>query len=252
MVSGGSGITPFISIIRDLIAMSQTTTTCETPKITLVCAFKKASDIAMLDLILPSSGLKLSSDLNIQIEAFITKDNEPSDEETQKIRTVWFKPSPSDRPISAILGPNSWLWLAAILSSSFIIFLIVVGVMTRYYIYPIDQNKSKYNAASRSILYLLVLCVSIMMTSSAAVLWNKKKYKVEGSKQVQNVDVPSPTSSPSLWTDREIESTPKESLVQCTNLHFGERPDLKSELYILFSLIYILKIYIFVVVVIWV
>ena len=91
-----------------------------------------------------------------------------------------------------------------------------------------------------------------MMTSSAAVLWNKKKYKVEGSKQVQNVDVPSPTSSPSLWTDREIESTPKESLVQCTNLHFGERPDLKSELYILFSLIYILKIYIFVVVVIWV
>ncbi|KAL0642299.1 hypothetical protein Bca4012_040589 [Brassica carinata] len=228
MVSGGSGITPFISIIRDLIAMSQTTTTCETPKITLVCAFRKASDIAMLDLILPSSGLKLSSDLNIQIEAFITKDNEPSDEETQKIRTLWFKPSPSDRPISAILGPNSWLWLAAILSSSFIIFLIAVGIMTRYYIYPIDQNKSKYNAASRSILYLLVLCVSIMMTSSAAVLWNKKKYKVEGSKQVENVDVPSPTSSPSSWTDREIESTPQESLVQCTNLHFGERPDLKK------------------------
>ncbi|CAH2069114.1 unnamed protein product [Thlaspi arvense] len=229
MVSGGSGITPFISIIRDLISMTQTKL-CEIPKITLICSFKKASDISMLDLILPTSGLELPSDLNIQIEAFITKDKEPRNEETQTIRTLCFKPSPSDQPISAILGPNSWLWLAAILSSSLVIFLIVVGVMTRYYIYPIDQNKNKYNAASRSILCLLVLCVSIMTTSSAAVLWNKKNYNAESSKQVQNVDVPIPTSSPSSWADREIESTPQESLVQCTNLHFGERPDLKKYL----------------------
>ncbi|KAG7558129.1 Ferric reductase transmembrane component-like domain [Arabidopsis suecica] len=227
MVSGGSGITPFISIIRDLIAITQTTT-CEIPKITLICAFKNASDIAMLDLILPTSGLELSSDLNIQIEAFITKEKEPRNEETQKIRTIWFKPNLSDKPISAILGPNSWLCLAAILSSSTLIFMIIIGVMTRYYIYPIDQNKNKYNATSRSILYLLVLCVSIMVTSSAAVLWNKKKYNVESSKQVQNVDVPSPTFSPSSWAYREIESTPQESLVQCTNLHFGERPNLKK------------------------
>jgi len=68
------------------------------------------------------------------------------------------------------------------------------------------------------------------MTSSAAVLLNKKKYNVESSKQVQNVDVPSPTSSPSSFADREIESTPQESLVQCTNLHYGERPDLKKYL----------------------
>ncbi|CAN8324360.1 unnamed protein product [Cochlearia groenlandica] len=228
MVSGGSGITPFISIIRDLIAISQTTS-CEIPKINLICSFKKSSDISMLDLILPyTSGLQLSSDLNIQIEAFVTKDVEPRNEEINKIKTLWFKSSLSDHPISAILGPNSWLWLAAILSSSLVIFLIIIGVMTRYYIYPIDQNKNKYNAASRSILYLLVLCVSIMITSSVAVLWNKKKYNVESSKQVQNVDVPSPTLSPSSWAYREIESTPQESLVQCTNLHFGERPDLKK------------------------
>ncbi|ESQ37683.1 hypothetical protein EUTSA_v10028469mg [Eutrema salsugineum] len=229
MVSGGSGITPFISIIRDLIAMTQTTT-CELPKITLISAFKNSSDIAMLDLILPASGLELPTALNIQIEAFVTKENEPRNEETKDIKTLWFKPSPSDQPISAILGPNCWLWLAAILSSSLIIFLIIVGVMTRYYIYPIDLNKQKYNAAARNILYLLVLCVSIMMTSSATVLWNKKKYNVESSKQVQNVDVPSPTSSPSSWVNKEIESTPQESLVQCTNLHFGERPNLKKML----------------------
>ncbi|KAG2331058.1 hypothetical protein Bca52824_002238 [Brassica carinata] len=63
MVSGGSRITPFIFIIH----------------------------IGILDLILPSSGLELSSDLTIQVEAFITKDNEPSNEEMQKIRTIWFK-----------------------------------------------------------------------------------------------------------------------------------------------------------------
>jgi len=77
-----------------------------------------------------------------------------------------------------------------------------------------------------------------MATCSAAMLWNKKKYGKVESKQVQNVDRPSPTSSPtSSWgynSLREIESTPQESLVQRTNLHFGERPNLKSNIYMTF------------------
>ncbi|AEE27308.1 Riboflavin synthase-like beta-barrel [Arabidopsis thaliana x Arabidopsis arenosa] len=235
MVCGGSGITPFISVIRDLIATSQKET-CKIPKITLICAFKKSSEISMLDLVLPLSGLEteLSSDINIKIEAFITRDNDAGDEaKAGKIKTLWFKPSLSDQSISSILGPNSWLWLGAILASSFLIFMIIIGIITRYYIYPIDHNTNKiYSLTSKTIIYILVISVSIMATCSAAMLWNKKKYGKVESKQVQNVDRPSPTSSPtSSWgynSLREIESTPQESLVQRTNLHFGERPNLKK------------------------
>lgn len=240
MVSGGSGITPFISVIRDLIATSQNQS-CKIPKVTLICAFKNYSEISMLDLVLPLSGLQteLSPDINIKIETFITREKEAGIEATTgKIKTLWFKPSLSDQSISSILGPNSWLWLGAILSSSFLIFMIVIGIITRYYIYPIDHNTNKiYSSTSKTIIYILVLSVSIMATASAAMLWNKKKYSNVDNKQVQNVDVPSPMSSPTSWgynSLREIESSPQESLVQCTNIHFGERPNLKSNIYITF------------------
>ncbi|KAH0905358.1 hypothetical protein HID58_037185 [Brassica napus] len=233
MVSGGSGITPFISVIRDMIATSQNQK-CKIPKITLICAFKNSSEISMLHLVLPLSGLQteLSSDINIKIEAFITREKEPKSEATtEQIKTLWFKPSLSDQPISAILGPNSWLWLGGILSSSFLIFMIIIGIISRYYIYPIDHNTYKiYSWTSESIIYILVICVSIMATSSAAMFWNKKKYgnNVE-TKQVQNVELPSTTSSPTSCgynSMREIESSPQESLVQRTSLHYGERPNL--------------------------
>ncbi|KFK42543.1 hypothetical protein AALP_AA1G008100 [Arabis alpina] len=234
MVSGGSGITPFISIIRDMIATSQNQK-CKIPKITLICAFKHSSEISMLDLVLPLSGLEteLSSNIDIKIEAFITRDKEARSEAAmEKIKTLWFKPSLSDQSISSILGPNSWLWLGAILASSFLVFMIIIGIITRYYIYPIDHNTNKiYSLTSKTILYILVISVSIMGTSSAAMLWNKKKHGNVENKQVQNVDVPSPTSSPTSWgynSSREIESSPQQSLVQCTNLHFGERPNLKK------------------------
>ncbi|KAL0700459.1 hypothetical protein Bca4012_056581 [Brassica carinata] len=233
MVSGGSGITPFISIIRDVIATNQNQK-CKIPKITLICAFKSSSEISMLHLVLPLSGLQteLSSDINIKIEAFITREKEPrSDATTEQIKTLWFKPSLSDQPISSILGPNSWLWLGGILSSSFLIFMIIIGLITRYYIYPIDHNTYKiYSWTSETIIYILVICVSIMATSSAAMFLNKNKYgnNVE-NKQVKNVELPSTTSSPASCgynSMREIESSPQESLVQCTTLHYGERPNL--------------------------
>ncbi|KAF8113007.1 hypothetical protein N665_0058s0104 [Sinapis alba] len=228
MVSGGSGITPFISVIRDVIATSQTQK-CKIPKITLICAFKNSSEISMLDLVLPLSGLHtdLSSDINIKIEAFITREKEArsSDAATEQIKTLWFKPSLSDQPISSILGPNSWLWLCGILSSSFLIFMIIIGLITRYYIYPIDHNTYKiYSWTSETIIYILVISVSIMATSSAAMFLNKNKY-VE-NKQVQNVDIPSSTTSCGYNSMREIESSPQESLVQSTTLHYGERPNL--------------------------
>ncbi|CAH8304815.1 unnamed protein product [Eruca vesicaria subsp. sativa] len=231
MVCGGSGITPFISVIRDVIATSQNQK-CKIPKITLICAFKHSSEISMLNLILPLSGLQteLSSDINIKIEAFITREKEArSDASSEQIKTLWFRPNLSDQPISSILGPNSWLWLGGILSSSFLIFMIIIGIITRFYIYPIDHNTYKiYSWTSESIIYILAICVSIMATSSAAMFLNKTKYgnNMIQDKQVKNVDIPSTTSSPVPYSMREIESSPQESLVQCTTIHYGERPNL--------------------------
>lgn len=232
MVSGGSGITPFISIFRELIHMRETLK-CKTPNILLITSFKNSSDLTMLDLLLPISGAPSEfSKLELQIEAYVTREKQPTIQNQKHQTTIWFKPNPLDSAITPILGHNSWLWLGAIISSSFILFLILMGILTQFYIYPIDHNTNKiYSYSSRAVLNMLLICISIAITSSGAFLWNKRHNGMD-TKQIQNVEGTTPVGSPSSWVcneDRELESLPQQSLVQSTNLHYGERPDLKSE-----------------------
>ncbi|KAJ4837178.1 Ferric reduction oxidase 2, partial [Turnera subulata] len=234
MVSGGSGITPFISIIRELMFAS-TAYKCKTPQVLLICAFKNSSDLTMLDLILPMFATSSAvSNLHFKIEAYVTREKEPTTDNWRLLPAKWFKPLPTDTPISGILGPNSWLWLGAVLASSFAMFLIIIGLINRYYIYPIDHNTNQvFSYAQRAFLNMLVICISIGITASAAVLWNKRQ-NAKDRKQIQNMEGPTPVGSPYSGfynADRELESVPHESLVQLTNVHFGERPDLKRMLF---------------------
>ncbi|XP_044505692.1 ferric reduction oxidase 2-like [Mangifera indica] len=233
MVSGGSGLTPFISIIRELVCVANTATG-RTRQVLLVCAFKKSEDLTMLDLILPNSGITLDiSRLQLQIEAYVTREKEPTANNQKVLRTIWLKPDAADAPISSVLGPRSWLWLGAIISSSFVVFLLLIGILTRYYIYPIDHNSDMIYATTwRSAFNLLFVFVSIAMTATAAFFWNEKQQRKE-KKQVQNMETATPRASPGSWlynADRELERLPHQSFVEATKVHYGERPNLKKTL----------------------
>ncbi|KAI3681791.1 hypothetical protein L6452_36596 [Arctium lappa] len=233
MVSGGSGITPFISIFRELVFTTEILKS-KAPKILLISAFKDSSDLTMLELLLPTSGSPIEfSKLELQIEAYVTREKGTMTNDKKPVRTVWLKPKSSDGPITPILGPNGWLWLAAIISCSFAGFLLSMGLVTRFYIYPIDKNTYKvYSYGSRGALNMLLICVSIIITCGAGFWWNKNKNAME-SKQIQNMEGATPAGSPSLLfnMDRELESLPQQSIFQSTNVHFGERPDLKRMLF---------------------
>ncbi|KAK3428610.1 hypothetical protein EUGRSUZ_E00107 [Eucalyptus grandis] len=233
MVSGGSGVTPFISIIREFIFMS-TAFKSMTPKLTLICAFKNSSELTMLDLVLPISGTPSDlSNLQLQIEAYVTREKEATTQSPKQARAVWFKPSLLDEPLYAILGPSGWLWLGAIISVSFVMFLILIGIITRYYIYPIDPKQNEFPITVRAVLNILVMCVCIVIVASTAFVWNKRTNAKE-AKQIKHLNGSAGVHSPDSGlynAERELESLPHQSLVQATNLHFGERPDLKKMLF---------------------
>ncbi|XP_071725101.1 ferric reduction oxidase 2-like [Rutidosis leptorrhynchoides] len=231
MVSGGSGITPFISIIREYVLSDSANSKRKTPQILLVCAFKTTSDLDMLDLLVPISGSQFQIfNMQLQIEAYVTREKlQPTTREQHKSRIIWFKPNSTDSPMSPILGTNNFLWLGTIISSSFIIYLIIIGLINRYYIYPIDHNTGHiFPSSGKGAFNVLVICIAIAVTASSAVLWNKK----HNSKQIQNLEVVTPQGSPagslSCNAERELESLPQQSIVQATNVHYGERPNLKK------------------------
>nr|POE51174.1 ferric reduction oxidase 4 [Quercus suber] len=232
MVSGGSGITPFISIIREIIFRSQSAN-LHIPRVLLICAFKNSGDLTMLDLLLPISGTHTEiSKMQFQIEAYVTRENEQTFTESQKLlQTIWFKSDPSDSPVSATVGPNNWLWLGAIISSSFVMFLLFLGIVTRYYIFPIEHKTNEtYHFTLRALWDMFLVCICIFIASSAIFLWCKKQNAMEVKPNL-NLEVPTPTTSPGSHfhvADRELESLPHQSLVQATKVHFGSRPDLKE------------------------
>uniref|UniRef100_A0A0D9W8I1 FAD-binding FR-type domain-containing protein n=1 Tax=Leersia perrieri TaxID=77586 RepID=A0A0D9W8I1_9ORYZ len=234
MISGGSGITPFISVIRELVHRSVTTTT---PSLLLISVFKSSADLAMLDLIVPASGgFSGVFRLDLRLEAFVTGENmAPTGDVARKapVKELWFKPSPPHAPIAPVLGHNSWLCLAAVVSSSFAVFLLLLGAVQRLYVYPVDGNSNRvYPRVPRTLLNMLFLCVGVAVAASAAVLWNRRRRNDEAAKQINNLTTPA--TSPDKVTDGyagvEVESSPRHFLEQVTQVHFGGRPNLRRML----------------------
>ncbi|KAK9060876.1 hypothetical protein SSX86_018056 [Deinandra increscens subsp. villosa] len=230
LISGGSGITPFISIIREIAfqRQQQLNDNRKIPtNILLICAFKNSTDLSLLKLMLPlTSNTSNPSDLsqvNLEIQAYITRETEQRQplENSDNIRTIWFKPKPYDMPISAPLGPDSWLWLCVIISSSFIMFLVFLGIVIRYHIYPkeLTGGPSAYNYTFKTLWDMFFVCASVFLATSFVFLWRKKENdKREGMKVQNHVE---------LGETGEIESGANMSVVDTTKIHFGHRPDLK-------------------------
>ncbi|KAK9914303.1 hypothetical protein M0R45_038089 [Rubus argutus] len=228
MISGGSGLTPMISIIREIIFQS-TKPSYHVPRVRLICAFKNSADLTLLQLLLPISVTPSKfTHIQFQIEAYVTRETQqqPPSEPHKLLQTLWFKPDPLDSPISLVLGPKTWLWLAAIISSSFVLFLVVLGIVTRFYIYPIHHNPSKlYHVSFTCLWYMFLVCASTFTVSSAVFIWCKRQSSMEERKQIRNAKLVTST------TDIELESFPHhhESLIaQATQVHYGTRPDLKK------------------------
>lgn len=246
LICGGSGIAPFISIIREIIFRSTLEMdNCRVPKVLLVAAFKNATDLAKLDLLLPVSSTSIDIlRIDLQIEAYITREKEEpagaGNDAHKLLQTTWFKPNPSDTPISAVLGRNSWLWLGAIILSSFLMFLLFLGILTRFWVYPIEKSGKVYHYSLKILWDMFLVCASVFLATSVIFLLQKRRESVKEGQKILNVEVelPTPMASPaSLLSgrEREVESAPYQYLVQSTKVHHGSRPDLKSK-FVIFTI----------------
>lgn len=221
LVSGGSGITPFISIVKELIFLSNTHE--KTPRVLLVAAFKKSAEVSMLNLLLPLSGTPHNiSHLQLQIQVYVTRDTNPLMDSQMLPISIWFEPRISEAPVTGVLG---WLWLGAIISASFVVFLLLISLLDQFCIRPTDHSTdAAYSYATTSTISALFLCAAVVIVATIAFIWSKKQNSRE-CRQIQiATNIPSPT-------ERELESIPEESLKKVTTVHYGERPNFKSKFY---------------------
>ena len=155
----------------------------------------------MLDLLPPLSSTQTEiSNVPLHIEAYITREKEqPQTNSENLINMTWFKQNPLDSPVSKALGRNNWLLFGAIISSLFVMLLILLGIITRYYIYPIERNGNAiYNYTYKVLRDMFLAFACICISSSFVSLWQRKT-NASNDKQIQIHNFQSPKASPESW-----------------------------------------------------
>lgn len=111
-------------------------------------------------------------------------------------------------------------------------FVLLLGIVTRFYIYPIEKNGVEvYHFSYKCLWDMFLVCGCVCVVSSFVFLWRKKEINVMEGKQVNEFEVSEMTQISSVRNgDEELEGFSSESLVLDSTVYYGGRPNLKSKI----------------------
>eukprot|EP01018_Ginkgo_biloba_P025258 Gb_17654 [translate_table: standard] len=235
LIGGGSGVTPFLSILQEII--SQKINKSFTPKVLLIFVVKNSNDLSMLSLISPSfichSGYIEEGFLKVR--AFVTQEEAPKDDcLTPSLRqmlstepqTVHFVTKGSTIP--ALLGTESNLWRASLMGTTFIACLILLGVLNSLCVYPKDHNSYKiYPSRGRGLFMILALSLGIVTTVCIMAIWKWKtcqKHPANGNRSTIQMNA---EMTDLHFPEGQLSADPL-NLLQPENVHYGMRPNFQD------------------------
>ncbi|KAI3454435.1 hypothetical protein Pfo_011098 [Paulownia fortunei] len=219
LVAGGIGVTPFMSILREISSNLSNGRNGYPDRIQLVYTTKKSQDVCLLDPILPQ--LLDIEQFHVKLKVFVTQENQIG----MTVREV-LNDIPETRITNfsttctsyATYGSERLLWMAAITMVSSIIFLLSL-VCFNHFIIPLAKKPSGQKSSSSQI-DLLLMCsfaIAIIFSSLMAVMIRWKRLK----KGLQ------------LFSDKQSKAVKQSSLEASRDLdeheiHFGGRPNFKD------------------------
>ncbi|XP_050376344.1 ferric reduction oxidase 8, mitochondrial [Argentina anserina] len=222
LVAGGIGITPFLSIIQELVAVLNSVRYKVLPRMQLVFAVKKAQDICLLNSISPLIFNQPAEKCHLKVKVYVTQEEQSGVtvreailDESSRVQTVNFDIKSSNY---AITGLESPLCVAAIAGISYILFLILLIIFNHIFI-P-SQNKTTKGKTPSLGVDLLIICsfIAMLMCISLVPLivrWRrlKKQNRPVFQKQGKALEI-SPTEARDALEEHEI--------------HFGGRPNFEE------------------------
>lgn len=221
LVSGGIGITPFLSIIQELASSQNSGINKFLPRMQLIYVVKKSQDICLLNSISPLIFGQPAEKCLLKVKVFVTQE-EQSDatvrellNEFSEVQTVNFGTKFLNFSIS---GLENSLWMAAIAGISSFLFLIFL-IMFNHIFVPSQKNPTKEKTPSWVVdlliisSFILALICSIFV--ALVIRWRRLKKQMLPTLQKQSKAL-------------EKGSTQASDALDEHEIHFGGRPNFED------------------------
>ncbi|CAL9030982.1 unnamed protein product [Prunus brigantina] len=224
LISGGIGITPFLSIIQELASSQNSGINKFLPRMQLIYVVKKSQDICLLNSISPLIFGQPAEKCLLKVKVFVTQE-EQSDatvrellNEFSEVHTVNFGTKFLNFSIS---GLENSLWMAAIAGISSILFLIFL-IMFNHIFVPSQKNPTKEKTPSWVVdlliisSFILALICSIFV--ALVIRWRRLKKQILPTLQKQSKAL-------------EKGSTQASDALEEHEIHFGGRPNFEADIF---------------------
>ncbi|KAK9926817.1 hypothetical protein M0R45_024027 [Rubus argutus] len=222
LVAGGIGITPFLSILQELVSAQNSGRYKFLPRMQLIFAVKKAQDICLLNSISPLIFNQPAEKCRLKVKVYVTQEEQSGvtvrqvlAHESSRVQTTNFGIKSSS---SAITGLESSLWMAAIAGISFILFLIFLIIFNHIFIH--SQKKDTEGKTPSSVVDLLIICsffAAIMCIIFLGLIIRWRRLKKQNPPVLQK-------------QGKALETSPTEARddLEEHEIHFGGRPNFED------------------------
>lgn len=225
LIAGGSGITPFLSILQEIVYADQNKGGKRLPaEAELIYITKNSQDVSLLQPVLRLLTNKSTCQFHLRVRVFVTQERRNNltspqmKNELFQTELVHFDTKHSDRPIGGIA---SSVWMAVIVGCSSVVFLFLTCIFNFNFLRPAKKGNPKQKIPS-SVTDAFLLCslvAALACGMMVAILLRFRKAKKDDNEKAR------PPSSLDDMDDDTIEEN--------CEIHFTGRPcfkDIFSEL----------------------
>ncbi|XP_015577794.1 ferric reduction oxidase 8, mitochondrial [Ricinus communis] len=236
LIAGGIGITPFLSILKEIASLQRSSRSYRLPEqIQLIHVIKNSQDICLLNSISPLLLNQSSKQLRLKLKVFVTQEQKNNAtlrellNDLSLVQTVNFSTKCSNYAIHGLETP---LWMAAITALTSIVFLVFLMCFNHLFD-PIEKKsaasvkmavrpekkvaKEKTPSSIVDILLLSSFIIAVTCSTFIAIIlrWKRLKKDIPSVSQRQGIFLE--PSSMELRGSREEQE-----------IHFGGRPNFQD------------------------
>ncbi|BAB09387.1 FRO1 and FRO2-like protein [Arabidopsis thaliana] len=224
LVAGGIGITPFLSILKELASKNR----LKSPKrVQLVFAVRTFQDLNML---LPIASIIFNPiyNLNLKLKVFVTQEKKPSNGTTtlqeflaqSQVQSIHLG-TDEDYSRFPIRGPESFRWLATLVLITVLTFLgFLIGVMKLAASGAMKTAKEKVPSWVPDLIIIVSYVIAISVGGFAATILQRRRKHKEAPRMSKEVVI-----KPEERNFTELKPIP---ITEEHEIHIGERPKLEE------------------------